>query len=1055
MIVTKGKGIEINQQDGIPLTSEHNFYWDPFLANILLHDAHEFCPRVNFKRTPGSPDFQTVFMQSAQDKGGAVDHDQIMPGSEICGTSKSLADQKVRIPVQDVDAFVRAIDRIHKKSESPETTPSARTFMRNLRIPDPLVMKSAWRVSNGFNRNLLVLWGYSAADSNSTILPLTETSAHWPDSRYRVDIKERMAEAGLLSTTKFNWPKLMHCILAGLVAVLVIFLLAWGLSALATYSMGPDNSDQETEQTGGNPPVVQPGGKTPVVPGGNPPVVQPGGKTPQKPPVVKSADYPFHVAKVSQEDKGDYAAVTFGVTPDKEIEGVKYKISSWMVNDEERSGGETITLDLTYGENYDISAIVTVDKKEQDVTALKWNESKPGNPPPVVPPGEDLPVVPPGEDPPEKPPVVPPEKPPVVPPEKPPVVPPIEDPVVYSFHVSKTDEEDKGDFAAVTFVVTPDKEIEGVKYKISSWMVNDEERSGGETITLDLTYGENYDISAIVTVDKKEQDVTALKWNESKPGNPPPVVPPGEDPPEKPPVVPPGEDPPENPPVVPPGEDPPENPPVVPPENPPVVPPGEDPPVPPVVETGNPSGAQSGGEQANVVKRCPKCHSILNEDGTCPKCKIPAILNYTFHVAKLDEDDKGDFAAVKFGVRPDPSVGSVPYEVSAWTVNDQKQSDGETFTTELSYSRRYVISATVTIEANGEKKPQEVLSFQWNRLNEPAWMIRSVGNNDKEYQVLCTNSSNTKFKVVNWYRPEFRDGEGKNISQFFSSSDPEPLVDDGKKARFEWKQEHIGEYIMTLKADVEYTPSGSNRKPKVIQVQNSFVMLNGSTPNALITGKQMQARKNVYHCLSVLKTYDGKDAAGTPGSGTAFAISDKLLLTNYHVAVGSLPGSKQQYEVDRTKPLVLTNGNEKDAFYATVVDFHKDGDIALLKLCDKDGKDTDRKLPAFFNVSEKQPQIGARVFSLGYPEGANRLGEPVFVEGKIENVGEESGEVISHFTNTISGFNGGPVIYLDEDNTVAGINTALHLTDEPAAERGAASAAEIRKKFPEISENEN
>ena len=36
MIATKGKGIEINQQDGIPLTSEHNFYWDPFLANILL-----------------------------------------------------------------------------------------------------------------------------------------------------------------------------------------------------------------------------------------------------------------------------------------------------------------------------------------------------------------------------------------------------------------------------------------------------------------------------------------------------------------------------------------------------------------------------------------------------------------------------------------------------------------------------------------------------------------------------------------------------------------------------------------------------------------------------------------------------------------------------------------------------------------------------------------------------------------------------------------------------------------------------------------------------------
>ena len=179
MLATKGKGIEINQQDGTPLTSNHNFYWDPFLANILLFDAHEFCPRVSFERSPDSRDFHATFMQSSQDKENASDAGQTAFNSEICGTSQSLEEPNVRIPEQDIDAFIEAIDRIHLKSGRTDTSSDARDFMMNLRIPDPLAMKSAWRVSTGFNRNLLVLWGYSAADSNSTILPLTETSAHW------------------------------------------------------------------------------------------------------------------------------------------------------------------------------------------------------------------------------------------------------------------------------------------------------------------------------------------------------------------------------------------------------------------------------------------------------------------------------------------------------------------------------------------------------------------------------------------------------------------------------------------------------------------------------------------------------------------------------------------------------------------------------------------------------------------------------------------------------------------------------------------------------------
>ena len=88
------------------------------------------------------------------------------------------------------------------------------------------------------------------------------------------------------------------------------------------------------------------------------------------------------------------------------------------------------------------------------------------------------------------------------------------------------------------------------------------------------------------------------------------------------------------------------------------------------------------------------------------------------------------------------------------------------------------------------------------------------------------------------------------------------------------------------------------------------------------------------------------------------------------------------------------------------------------------------------------------MFSVGYPEGSNRLGEPVFVEGKIESVGAENGEAVSHFSNLLSGNSGGPLIYLDEDNVV-GINTALHPSDEPTAEREATSTMEIGKKFKE------
>ena len=753
----------------------------------------------------------------------------------------------------------------------------------------------------------------------------------------------------------------------------------------------------------------------------------------ESPPDIDLPAYTFHVTKDKEIENGDTATVTVSVKPASEMDK-EYQVSKWTVNEKllSNSRSKTITVKLSYGKSYEISAMVTVDGNEQIVVPFKWNGSKP---PPEnctflvetaqqmdngengtatvlfrVKPEEEnenlvyqvkgwtlngelqtddqffvtdltygqdylisATVTINGKEQ-----NVIPFKWNQPPPEKGPIDP---DPA-FTFQVIKDSETDNGDTATVMFGVKPE-DNETPKYQVKEWTVNGESRFDGKYFVADLTYGKEYEISTTVTIDGKKQKVIPFKWNQPKPVK-------AKDPEKKDPEV-------------------------------------KDP------EVKDP-------EVKDPEKKDPEVKDpvkpIVKDN---PGEEIPG---YKFQVKIESETDNGDDASVVFGVKPDSSSEGVAYVVSSWSINriSQPDSKSQSFSTKLSYTRRYEISAVVTVDG----KEQEVLPFQWDSAVEPVWMIRSVGNNDREYQVLCTNSSNTHYRVVNWYMPEFHDEKGKDISNAFTSSTPVTI--DYKKARYEWKQEHIGEYVMTLKADVEYTPSRPGRKAKVVQVQNSFVMINGSPLNALITGKQMLAKKSIYHCLTVLKTFDGNAANSALGSGTAFAISNKMLLTNYHVAVGSLPGHEgPRYEVDQTKPLVLTN--ETDRFYAKVIAFDRDSDIALLELCDKDGGETDEKLPAFLLLSDDAPRVEARVFSAGYPEGTTRVGEPVFVEGKIENVKENGGEVISQFSNRNPGYSGGPLIYLDEDNTVVGINTALRPAADSNEARGATSALEIKKKF--------
>ena len=428
---------------------------------------------------------------------------------------------------------------------------------------------------------------------------------------------------------------------------------------------------------------------------------------------------------------------------------------------------------------------------------------------------------------------------------------------------------------------------------------------------------------------------------------------------------------------------------------------------------------------------------------TTPRKNAPAIADYTFSIQLGQVTKQGDIAAALFNVVPDKSMGNQKFVVHSWSVNGKQMlaGDNKSFSCKrLSYKERYVITASVTV--NG--KAQKVLPYQWNNIDTPVWMIIRAGNNDNEYQVLCTNSSSVRFSVEKWKKPVFYDGRKRNISDRFRCSDPHPRGNN--KAVFRWSQDHIGEYLMSLEATVCVTPADGKNTRKV-NVENTFVFINGSMSQALISLKLANMKERVYHCLAT-------NIDGSQHNGTAFAISQKYLLTNYHVAIGNIPeyyGGKV-VKVDSSRPLILSN--EHTTFYAKVVRSNKKSDLALLKLCDRSGGETDAVLPAFFLVSDRPPEKGARVLSIGYPAGTTRFGEPAFSDGKIEDTGnipQRWGNIIAHFSNIRPGYSGGPLVYMDRDSVVIGVNTGGVVSQNPLFRgmRIAVDVSEIHKSFPE------
>ncbi len=214
------RGIEISNLDGSALSSGNLFYWDAQLANIFLCETSKHCPDVRFEQNKNdTKEFNTLFFKNSEN------------GTELCSKSKDISDCRVKIPEEDLDDFISKLDIIHQKSEKDGIPSDNAFFMHNLAVPNPLQMKSAWRVTTDFNRRLLVLWGYVTSSTESVVLPLTPTSAKWDDAGRRVDLKKRISDMGLLTKRKFNWRKFFRLLLnvllfAALILLIIAFIFA-------------------------------------------------------------------------------------------------------------------------------------------------------------------------------------------------------------------------------------------------------------------------------------------------------------------------------------------------------------------------------------------------------------------------------------------------------------------------------------------------------------------------------------------------------------------------------------------------------------------------------------------------------------------------------------------------------------------------------------------------------------------------------------------------------------------------------------------------------------
>ena len=435
--------------------------------------------------------------------------------------------------------------------------------------------------------------------------------------------------------------------------------------------------------------------------------------------------------------------------------------------------------------------------------------------------------------------------------------------------------------------------------------------------------------------------------------------------------------------------------------------------------------------------KCPVCDTPLNKNGKCPNtCRIHGIhldvnrqcprcrqvVSYRFKVEspKLQKSGKANVALAEFGITPLQNMKGTVYTVKNWSINRAvKAASGNRFTPEggLSYSKVYLISAEVYV--NG--KQQQVEPYLWNYVDTPAWQIQQTID-DKHFKVICANSSSISYQVKNW-KVEFVSTIERNRLDFGHVK----IVPNGKEAAMDWNiGRFMGPYFVNITVEIEGIFKGN---PTVYNKTQTFVFSHSSSTQNLQDIQPRLARLKVFRV-------DFRTTSGGMGNGTACAISPKILLTNYHVAVGDVYG-KDRYKV--CKILELSNNEQTKTYRAKVIASDLNADIAVLQLCDANGKATDDTLPESFELADdnmimslsnsaRNERNERLVFSLGYPNGTKER-EAVFCYGHTTDFGKvdiqklrrkspyyghttnfDKVATITHISGIRPGYSGGPLI---------------------------------------------
>ena len=146
--------------------------------------------------------------------------------------------------------------------------------------------------------------------------------------------------------------------------------------------------------------------------------------------------------------------------------------------------------------------------------------------------------------------------------------------------------------------------------------------------------------------------------------------------------------------------------------------------------------------------------------------------------------------------------------------------------------------------------------------------------------------------------------------------------------------------------------------------------------------------------------------------GSGFVVgTDGLLATNFHVVSAALHESRRYR-------LFLVEGDE--SIPARVVAFDVVNDLALVKV--------ERTFPNAVGFAATEPGVGAKIFSMGWPEDLNKS----VIEGNFNGVVAEGPyRKVQMSIPLNSGMSGGPTI--DEDGELLGVNVSIRLDSQSIA----------------------